>query len=264
MSRFVIQLFLLGSLLGSCNDAGDENDIVVSNSEENLVALVKQYPDSIALRNELVDYYAKNNEYEKAINENNILIQNDSKNATGWDTKARLLFLKGDTLGAISASKAAIDINPQPQYIISLGTLYAQTRNPLALSIAEALLNEPRAKSELQAYFIMGLYYNNAGRKPEAIRLFDKCLSLDYTFLDAYREKAIALYDLAKYEEAIKLLQTATTVQKTYEEGWYWMGRCYQKLNRKKEAMETYRLALQLDPGYVEASEALTQLGAKS
>lgn len=244
----------------SCNNSELKTGNAIPEPERQLRDLVNQYPDSLALRNKLVDYFANNRDYENAIKETNLVLQKDSNNASLWDAKARLYFLNEDTLAAINAIQKAIGIYPDPQYIISLGTLYARTRNPLAISIADTLLHAPRANAALSAQFIKGLYYNYSGDKVKAIYFFDKCLSMDYSFMDAYREKGIALYDLDKYEDALLLMQKATSVQKTFDEGYYWMGRCYEKLNKKKEAIDSYRVALQMDPNYVEAKDALKML----
>lgn len=257
-------LVIIVTLLSACNSNNSNTDTTMPAGEKQIRDLIKQYPDSLALQNKLVDYFASNSDYDNAVKETNITIAKDSNNPTLWDAKARLLFLNNDTLGAIHAFEKAIQIYPDPQYIISLATLYAQTNNPMALAMSDALLQAPVANANLQAQFIKGLYYNFSGDKVKAISFFDKCLLMDYTFLDAYREKAIALYDLGKYEEALKLLGTATTVQKTFEEGWYWMGRCYQKLNKPKEAIDSYQLALQLAPDYIEAKDALSKMGIKS
>jgi cytochrome c-type biogenesis protein CcmH/NrfG len=39
------------------------------------------------------------------------------------------------------------------------------------------------------------------------------------------------------------------------------MGRCYEKLGKKEDAVEFYRTALQLSPDYIEAKDALAKLG---
>ncbi|MEO6233006.1 MAG: tetratricopeptide repeat protein [Ferruginibacter sp.] len=264
MFKSIIYILLPATFLViSCNNNDSKGTESIPATEQTIRNQIKQYPDSLELHNKLVDYFASNNDYGAALKETNIVIKKDSSNPTLWDAKARLLFLNGDTTGAIDALNRAIEIFPDPQYIISLGTIYAQTNNPLALAMADALLNAPRANAALQALFIKGLYYSYSGDKAQAVSFFDKCLTTDYTFLDAYREKAIALYEMAKYEEALKVLETATTVQKTYEEGWYWMGKCYQKLNKNKEAIESYRMALQFDPEFIEAKDALGKLGVK-
>ena len=268
MFKHSLYLFLFSAfVLLSCND----NDKAVAGTdassmpagEKELRDLVKQYPDSLPLRNKLVDYFANNSDYQNAIKEINIIIQKDSNNAGLWDAKARLHFLNADTMAAINGYEHAISIYPDPQYVIALGTLYAQSKNPLALSMADALLQAPKANATLQALFIKGLYYTYSGDKPTAISFFDKCIATDYTFMDAYREKAIALYDMGKYEDAISFLQKTITVKRSFDEAWYWLGRCYEKLNRNKEAVESYQFALQIDPEYIEAKDALGKLGIK-
>jgi tetratricopeptide (TPR) repeat protein len=81
--------------------------------------------------------------------------------------------------------------------------------------------------------------------------------------MNAYREKAIALYDQAKYEDAIKVLTKAVTLQNKFDEGYYWLGRCFEKLNNNKDAVESYKNALLYNPDYVEAKDALGKLGVK-
>jgi tetratricopeptide (TPR) repeat protein len=76
----------------------------------------------------------------------------------------------------------------------------------------------------------------------------------------AYREKGIALYNEKKYQEAIKVLKRAVTIQNNFDEGYYWMGKCYEKLNQKNEAIQSYQNALLYDKNYEEARAALDSL----
>ena len=194
---------------------------------------------------------------------NNILLS-DSLNARLWDVKATLHFEVGDTLLAIRAFEKSIDINPQPDVIISLGVLYAQTKNPLALAMADGLIMAKKAEAEKEAFFIKGLYFSNTNDKINAILFFDKCIALNYTFMEAYREKGIALYDLGKYKEALEILDKAVTLQNNFDEGYYYMGRTLEKMNKASEAIDMYQTALLYDPGYIEAKEALARLGIKN
>lgn len=249
-------------LLMSCNN----NSTAIDNmpvQEKQLRDLMAQNPDSLLLTENLVQYFRENGNYGAAILETDHAIKKDSLNDRLLDIKATLLFENGDTLSAIKVYEKAIDINPNPEYIISLGSMYAQTRNPLALALADALLQTPAANAQLQAIFIKGLYYNYTGEKLKAISYFNNCLTLDYRFIMAYREKAICLFDLKQYNEALDVLQKAVAVQNTFDEGYYWMGRCYEKLDKRKEAIENYQLALQIDPNYLEAKDGLRRLGVK-
>jgi tetratricopeptide (TPR) repeat protein len=141
--------------------------------------------------------------------------------------------------------------------------LYAEKKDPRSLKLADILLSNNITKTEKEAYYIKGLYYSFNQEKIKAIGFFDKCLSLNYTYMNAYREKAIALYDLGKFSEALAVLDKAITLQNNFDEGYYYSGRCLEKLNRIPEAIQSYQNALVYDPDYVEAKDALTRLGIK-
>lgn len=240
-----------------------ENDNTVPEQEKQLRALVAQYPDSLLLKENLVQYFRENGNYGAAIESTTSFLIKDSLNDRLLDIKATLHFENGDTINAIKAFEKAISINPQPEYIISLGSLYAQTKDSMALVMADALLQAPAANAQKQALFIKGLYFSYSGDKLKAISFFDDCLKIDYRDILAYREKAICLYDLSRYAAALDFLEKAVTVQNTFDEGYYWMGRCYEKLDKKKEAIQSYQQALQIDPDYLEAKDALGRMGIK-
>ena len=266
LTCFILQMIIL-FFLCSCNN-GDNNTNIdtatpVISKEQQLKKAVVQYPDSLLLIENLIEYYRNNGSYDTAINLTEEAIKKDSENVELWDIKGTLLYENGDTLKSIKAYETAINIYPLPEYIISLGTLYAQTRNPKALTMADALLIADKAKAAREALFIKGLYNAYTGNKQKAIIFFDSCVSIDYTYMFAYREKAIALYDMGKYDDALGVLNRAITIQNSFDEGYYWRGRCYEKLNRKQDARENYQMALLYDKNFIEAKDALERLGAK-
>lgn len=247
----------------SCDTKTTETNVTIPEQEKQLRDQIAKYPDSLLLKENLVQYFRENGNYGAAISTTTGALVKDTLNDRLLDILGTLYFENGDTTNSIKAYEKAIAVNPQPEYIISLGSLYAQTKNPLALALADALLQTPAANAQVQAIFIKGLYYNYTGEKVKAISYFDNCLQLDYRNTMAYREKAICLYDLNKFEAAVEVLQKALTVQKTFDEGYYWTGKCYEKLGKQKEAIENYQLALQIDPEYIEAKDALGRLGIK-
>lgn len=259
---FIIFLFLLSAC--DSNSPKEKNDDGISSQELQLITAVKQYPDSILLVENLAQYYRDNANYDKAIQTVNTALGKDSTNGRVWDIKATLHFENGDTLTAIRAYERSVDIDPQPGVIISLGALYAQTKNPLALVMADGLLYANKAQAEKEALFIKGLYYSNLNDKQQAIAFFDKCIRLNYGFMEAYREKASALYSMGKYNDALQVLDRAVTLQNNFDEGYYFMGQNLEKLNRIPEAIEMYNRALMYDPVYIDAKQALAKLGVKS
>lgn len=252
-------------LLQACNNNEEsvtkKEDIPVQ--EKEMREAISKYPDSILLRETLIQYYEDNGTDDLALAETNNAIKKDSNNSRLWDKKAELHLLQEDTAGAIKAYEKAIEIFPDPQFIMSLGWLYAQTKDTNAIVMADALLMGKNARAEKEAFLIKGLYFSGIGNKQKALSFFDNCLALDYSFMLAYREKAIILYDMAKYEEAIKVLNKAVTLQNKFDEGYYWLGKCYEKLKNTNEAIEQYKLALLYNPDYIEAKDALGKLGIK-
>ena len=268
IKRILLWLVLLISII-ACNnpDHKKENRESVaqpaSAREKILKDSILKFPGSFLLKEQLIQYYRDNEDFDKAIATANEALLKDSLNDRLWDIKATLYFENDDTLHAIKAFEKALQIKPQPRYIILLGSLYAQTKNIKALDMADFLLQAKIADTDKEAFFIKGLYYNYNGEKIKAISFFDKCLNLDYNYMLAYREKAIALYDMGKYEDAITVLNKAVTLQRKFDEGYYWLGRCQEKLNKPAEAIEAYKTALMYSPDYLEAKEALERLDVK-
>lgn len=262
-SLFLFCCIIICAIFLSCNGNEEQTVTPPSNDSLQLSALkqsIQKYPDSLSLTEKLIEYYRDNGEYDSAIKITDNALKKDSKIAELWDIKATLHFENEDTINAIKAFENAINIFPLPEYIISLGTLYAQTKNPKALTLADALIAADKAKASKEAMFIKGLYYNYTGNTKKAISFFDSCIKIDYAYMFAYREKGIALYNQGKYEDALKVLTRAVTVQNNFDEGYYWMGNCYKKLNKKEEAIQSYHTALLYDKDFIEARDSLKTL----
>lgn len=259
---FVIFLILLGSWLTSCDAEPEKTKSLdqSQNEEQLLLAAVKRFPDSIQVTEELIEYYRNRGDYNSALKTTDNALVKDNKNVELWDIKGVLNYENGDTFNAISAYETLIDIYPLPEYLISLGTMYAQTKNPKALMIADALIFANRAKAQREAYFIKGLYNNYTNNETQAIKYFDSSIAVDFGYMFAYREKAIALYNLNQFENARDVLQRAVTIQNNFDEGYYWLGRIYEKLESTQNAIENYQMALLYDKNFIEAKEALQRL----
>jgi tetratricopeptide (TPR) repeat protein len=239
----------------SCQNTERKDEKVISREEE-LKAAIKKYPDSLMLIGSLVQYYRDEGEFIKALRVTDEAIAKDSTEAAYWEMKATLHIENRDTLAGIEAYQRLVRIEPIPNHLIALGWVYAKSGNPLALQLADDLI-AAKQQVEKEALLIKGVYNSVMNNKQQAIRFFDECLEHDPTYMFAYREKAIALYDLGMYTDALSVLKTATTLNNSYEEGYYWMGRCYEKLGRSEEAIRSYEMALLYDKNYVEAEEAL-------
>lgn len=264
----LVSLVLLITII-SCNNQNQSEKSsqttaqFTSEREKILKDSIDAFPESVLLKEKLIQLYRDSTDYDKAIAAVDQLLQTDSLSDRSWDIKGTLHFENEDTVNAIKSFETALRLNPSPRYLILLGSLYAQTNNERALAIADALLRSKQPETEKEAYFIKGLYYNYSGDKTSAIASLDRCLNLDSRHMFAYREKGIALYELGKYSDAVAILDKAVTLNNNFDEGYYWLGRCLEKLNKPNDAVQEYKTALMYTPDYTEAKEALERLGVK-
>lgn len=255
-----ITIVILFTTSCDSNDKEVKHVMLHHNSIESIKKNIKEHPDSLMLKVNLIEAYRNEGYYDSAISVASQELVKNSGSAYLWNIKATLYFENDDTTNAINSLEHAVKIYPLPDYLVALGTVYAEIKSKKALMIADELLRSNKLKSGKDAYFIKGIYYNYLNESQQAITYLDSCLNLDFTYMYAYREKAIALYHEKKYEDAIKVLKRAVTVQNNFDEGYFWMGKCYEKLNREDDAIESYQKALLYDTDYTEAKDALDRL----
>lgn len=261
MRKYLLACFILFS----CQERVDneKEEVPTTSKEEVLLRTLKAHPDSLLARETLIQLYREEGNYDKALQQVKGAIAKDSTNDRLYFIKGTLQYENDDTSGAINSFEKAVNLAPIPTYQLHLATLYANTFDERALVIAGQLAHEKTVSDE-KILFLKGLYYAAGKKYEQAISYMDQCLLLNFNFMEAYREKAIALYNQRKYEEALQVLNKAVTLQNSYDEGYYYIGKCLEKLNRYDEAIESYQRALLYNPDYSEAKEALAALAKKT
>ncbi len=266
---FLVILFLF---TGCNNEAGNskvsgKDDSSFAQSSATIKGLqesLKEHPDSAGLRYRLAEELNRSGNYKEALKQSDSLLQQDSTNPAFWYKRGEILALSGDTLKAIGALKISIERAPlfmEPQLL--LAAIYANRNDPVALKIADHIVKSSEdPRTETQARFIKGLYYSNINNKSAALRQFDSCIVNDYSFLDAYVEKGLILYDQKDYAGALKVFEKAIQVSNTFAEAYYQSARCEEALGNKEEAINYYKKALGLDKTLEAAAKALQKLKA--
>ncbi len=251
-------------LLFACNGNSDKTNTVTSKTAE-LIVLEKQVaarPDSVGLRYQLMNELLKNNLYAEAIAQNDTLLNGDSANAVFWYRRGAIQLQQGDTGTAIASMQTAVQKEPMfMEPMLDIASVYAARSDSNALATTNKIIRiapDPRIKS--QAKFIQGLYYSNINDKAKALASFDECIKNDYTFLDAYVEKGLLLYDSKDYKAALAVFEQTIQVSNSFAEGYYNAGRCEEALGNKAEAKLYYQKALGLDKDFKAAKDALERL----
>jgi tetratricopeptide (TPR) repeat protein len=220
----------------------------------------KRFPGDDAFPAMLADLYQQAGKNKEALGIYDNLLQHDSTNNEAWYEKGLLLEKILDTPGAINALKKAYGLQPVNTYGLELAHLYAESRNPVALSICDDVLRKDSSHESIDPLFIKGIYYSNTAQYKKAIAQFDSCIGRDWKFTDAYLEKGIALYKQNRYDSAMSTFLMTVKVSDTYPDGYYWVGRCYEATGRKDQAILYYRQALALDKEFTEAADRIKHL----
>ncbi|MBX3256660.1 MAG: tetratricopeptide repeat protein [Chitinophagaceae bacterium] len=242
------------AFLFACNSEADKTN--TDDLPDETAALITQLqkkvqlnPDSLGTRYQLMNALAQGDKYKEALLQNDTLMTDDTANAALWYRRGDILLQSGDSVNGIEALLQAVKVAPafaEPQ--LQLASIYADRSDAMAVTIADriiAMSQETRTAS--QARFIKGLYYSNINETDKALAQFDECLKSDYTFLDAYIEKGLLLYDKQRFKEALAVFERAIQVSNTFAEGYYNAGRCEEALGNKEEAKLYYEKAYGLD-----------------
>jgi tetratricopeptide (TPR) repeat protein len=227
-----------------------------------LMERVKKYPDSTGLRFRLVDALDSLGMYKEGLAQIDSLISKDSLNNSLWMRKGMLQERAKDTASAIISYARSINIYPAIDAQLYLANLLAERKNDTALLLVNAVSRTMFDRRTLaECDFIAGIYHARKGNVQMAVQLFDRCISNDLKFMEAYIEKGVLFYDQKKFDEALRVFQAAANVEPTYADAFYWQAKTYEATGKIKEAIDLYNQSLRLDPNMKEASDALARLG---
>lgn len=259
-------LFILCIFLTACNNTPSpkkSNNTSYPAPIPSLQENVWRWPDSLSLRFELATAFdSLDFPLQAAAQLDSILIDPTQQN--NYDLhlqQAQLLEKGGDTLNAIKAYNRAIRIYPTPDALLYLANLLAEKKDSNALRVCKDIYTGGADKRQISfAVFIEGVYYARLKNNSMALQKFDQSIQQNFQLTEAYLEKAFILYEEKKYAEAVSILEKANAVRSTVADIWYWLGKCYEALQQKEKAIDSYNKALVLDEKLTEAATAIKRL----
>jgi tetratricopeptide (TPR) repeat protein len=265
--RYLSIIIFVSLLAGACKSDKEKNTPGAKELPgyvNDLAERVNKHPDSTGLRFLLIEAYDSLGMFQEAIAQTDSIIKGDSTNNAVWMRKGMLQESAKDTLGAIRSYKRSIAIYPAVDAQLSLANLFAERKNDTALLL---VMNVARMMPDnltlANCDFIAGVYHSRKGHVKMAEELFNRCISENIGLMEAYIEKGLLYFDQKKFDEALKIFQTATSVNGKYADAFYYQARCYEAMGKTQEAVSLYKQALSIDPGLKEAAAALNRLGAQ-
>ena len=143
---------MLFSLPGCGDRSGQKTGDQAMHLPEADSNLVARYPDSVGLRLEVSAASEAGGDVRRALQWVDEGLQRDSLQPVLWNRKASLLLSMQDTTGAIGSLLRSLSVDPsQTDILLELGFIYADRRDPAALSVAERILSpagDPRFQAQ--------------------------------------------------------------------------------------------------------------------
>ena len=268
LSMRLFLCIIFGILTFSCNSPKDSGNKANKTGVypvfvQDLMQQIERFPDSTALRVQLIDTMDSLHLTKEALQQIDSLIAKDPGNYGNWFRKGELAIHNTDTALAIKSFSSAAAIYSSPDVLLTLANLYAAQKNKLSLELCDKVTAQKPDRTYIaHSYYISGLYFENIGNTATAIEKFNACIQQNYYYLDAYLEVGWIYFDQQKYTAAKEIFETATAVKPTDARAHYWTAKCLEKLKQSDKAIKAYHLALNLDNSLSEASEAISRINA--
>jgi len=104
-------------------------------------------------------------------------------------------------------------------------------------------------KTEANGHFEKGVDYINQGDYQRAIEEFNRVISIDSEYVDAYCGIGIAYLNQKKYKEAIEAFEKATVLGPDKPIAYYLLGKAYEEIMNYEKAISAWNKFLTLRPG---------------
>lgn len=113
-----------------------------------------------------------------------------------------------------------------------------------------------------EAHSNLGWVYRQQGRLEDAITECRRAIAVDPSLGNPYNDIGACLIDLERPEDAIPWLQQAAHAGRysAYHFPWYNLGRAYAALEMFSKARDCFAHALDIEPDYTPAAEALEKV----
>jgi len=113
-----------------------------------------------------------------------------------------------------------------------------------------------------EAHTFLGWSYRFQGKLDQAILECRRAIALDPHFGNPYNDIGAYLIEQGKHDDAIPWLEQATKARRyeSYQYPWFNLGRVYFAKDMYSRARECWEKALEIEPDYTPAREALERL----
>lgn len=203
-------------------------------------------------------FYLKRYDEEIAVLDK--VIDQDRRNAQAYFMRGMVAKEKGDTNGAMREMQLAVQMDPDYyNAYIQMGLISASQRNPLAIDFyRNALQIQP---TSIEALYNLGMYYQENDQPRLAVNTYLSILQLNPMHFDAHHNLGyVYTYQIDSATVALQYYDLAIRDNPMEPRAYFGRGRCYEELGQIDKATADYVKALELNPQFSGAAEALNRV----
>ena len=204
-----------------------------------------------------IAYYSR--DYDRAMEHLSKVTAKDPNNRTALFMKGFIYKETGDTSNAILLLRKVCDLYPDYEPAFEeLGVLYSVHHNPMAVEYLNAAHQlEP---TNTNALYALAMYYQEGNKIDQAEDIYKRILDIDDQHKLAWHNRGyIQLFTYGDYEEAVDYLTHAIQCDSTFAEAWVNRGCAYELMGNKKQALDDFHHALDLDHTFQPAIDGINR-----
>jgi tetratricopeptide (TPR) repeat protein len=208
----------------------------------------------------LSEVYLILKDYENSFRYSGMALDQERINPVAYFIRGYAYMETGDTALAVKNFQAAAD-QKQDYYeaFMQLGVLYSIAKEPIAIGYFQTATRI--APNRPEAYYMMGMAYQEQESIPQAIETYNKLLAIAPDYKEGiYNLGYINLVYTGDYATAINYFTSAISLDAKYTDAYFNRGYCYELSGDYDNARKDYQKALELVPNYERSIEGLNRL----
>ena len=154
----------------------------------------------------------------------------------------------GDAVGVTAASK---DIPEAGEHGGTQNLNFAVPINKLKVGLAGEV--SPLAAGSAAYYYSLGNLADNEMKYDKAIELYEKAITQDEKYTDAYIGLSGDYFMQKQYDLEVKAYQKAVASDSQNADAHYYLGTAYEDIGEFSKAIDEFKLALSIDPDHMDA-----------
>jgi tetratricopeptide (TPR) repeat protein len=179
-------------------------------------------------------------------------------------TELSAISVEGSYQSAVTAYDKALALAPNnPSILLSKATLeYLNKNNSEARKFIKQALDLKANYTD--AIFLLVQIETNEGNLDEAINQAEYAGQVSPDDPTVFFRLGLLKYNNKDYKEAVSAFERAVILNNSYLNARYYLGLAYQKVDRKKDALNQFNILKELAPDSQEVKDAIKSLNAKA